>query len=207
VHIPLLTGRLVTVKGRVVDSKGRPVSQTSVRLVPEEADIIADTRSHFVDDGGMFVADALTPGPYTLVVRAPRRDTSRAPNGGRGTLPGDLDSEVAVVSLVVPEEGLDGLQVTTSPPTSVTGRLVVDGDAAALRGLRLLVTGWTRDAGRITGFVGMGEVDPDLGIRVRGSSGIRCCGCPACRWGGGRRTCACMGRMRCADMTSVWGTR
>ncbi len=179
VDIELLTGRLATVAGRVVDSKGQPVQRTSVILVPDAAGLVADRLTAPVHPSGDFVLQGVSPGTYTLHVSTPM------PLGSVSSPDELVDAERATLPIVVEDTGLDGLIVTTSPPTTITGRLVVEGDAEALRGHPLLVSGWARDAAHMPGVLGRGSVRPDLTIRVSGLVGhqmLRLSGLPRGWW-------------------------
>ena len=166
IDIQLVASRVVTVSGRVVDSTGRALGAGMVMLRPDGAEVMAGGfggRGMLAD--GTFTINSVVPGAYMLqVMAAPQR-----PMGG----PDDFAQvESATMPLVVGSEDLTNLTVTTSPPSSVVGRLVVEGNARAIQPSALRVFARPIDPEPMMfGPPGTGGVKDDLSISISGLRG------------------------------------
>ncbi len=164
-HIHLLEAVLATVEGRVVDSRGAPVRDAFVNLQPQGPLRVWPGISTQVQPDGSFVIHDVPPGAYTAVT-APRLPFGTADDRAAflarseyGEADVDVDGDVS------------GLVIRTQPGTTLRGRLVVDGDATALRGRDVRVHATSIDpSGRWNRQV-RGRVLPDLTFEVTGVRG------------------------------------
>ncbi|MBA2356375.1 MAG: carboxypeptidase regulatory-like domain-containing protein [Acidobacteria bacterium] len=166
--IQLVAARVSTVRGRVLNSKGEPLSGGFIRLQSGGVDSFASMGGGGpVQEDGTFELQGVAPGSYTLVAQAPMRGMG----GPRGELE-MADIEAGTLPLSVEGEDL-AVVVTTGPGSTARGRVVVEGDASALAGRELRVSG-----GPATGFPTMmsgpparGRVAPDLTVTIAGLRG------------------------------------
>lgn len=163
--IQLIAARVATVAGRVVDSSGQPLDGGVVSLVPQQAEVATRRSGRAGLSGGTFKLDGVAPGAYTLNVMA----SGRRPAAAADDSPGP---ESASVPIVVGGEDVEGLLITTAPPTTLTGRVVVEGDASTLRG-RLRVVARPVDVDALPGPQVSGWVSDDLSVRVTGLRGVQ----------------------------------
>jgi hypothetical protein len=126
VSFPLLLVRTVKVSGVIVDSAGAPVTNGIVALTTafESSDAAFPLASNGrVRGEGQFVLTNVVPGSYTLQVMLPgafRAALNTAnPNSGP-------TAEMAYLPLVVGNEDLDGVTVTTTRGATVNGTLVAE---------------------------------------------------------------------------------
>lgn len=165
--IQMVAGRLVTLAGRVVDSRGVPLPRGTITLRAADDPIIRDQQPHPVRRDGTFQIRGVAPGAYTLHVHSVHPNPMAAPDGA-------VPIESAAVEVLVGDEDLTDLNVGLSPPSTLTGRLVVEGDAAALRGATLTISGGARWPHRVlTPARVRGRVDDDRSIHVGGLTGHR----------------------------------
>lgn len=168
--IQLLTGRLVTIFGRAVDSTGTPLTAGSVSVRSEDWEGgPGGPVGQSVAADGTFILPGVRPGAYRLTVVASSRRALSGPDSV-------AEMEAAYVPIVVDDEDIDGLTITTAPPSSVTGRVVVEGDASALRGQRLYVYPQPIDATARSFSRIAGEVADDRSVRVTGLHGAHLMG-------------------------------
>lgn len=159
--VQLVVARVVTVAGRVVDSSGARLEGGMVRLRPDGPDIAFMGAGMGMVRNGEFRITSVTPGAYTLEANA----SPMGPPGG-----GDaVRLESARLPIVVGTEDIEGLVVTLQPPSSATGRLVVEGDATKLQAdtLRIMSRPVT-PATVMFGPPGGGRVEADLGLSLSG---------------------------------------
>lgn len=178
-EIQLVASRVASVSGRVLDSSGAPLDGGVVRLVPQDVEVTTGRGSERAGIvGGAFRLERVVPGAYTLTATG----SGRRPVAGadQGTAP-----ESASVPVVVSGDGVEGLVVTTSPPSTLTGRIVVEGDATALDARALRIVARSTETGPSTGPFGSGRVSDDLSVRVtglRGSQRLSLTGLPRGWW-------------------------
>lgn len=175
--IQLIAARVVNVSGRVVDSTGKPLQGGMVNVLPDDPEVIGTNLSGTgLQSDGSFVIQNLTPGAYTLNVQVMPRGPDIV----------DAEIEAASIPLVVGGDDIEGLVITTSPGSSVSGRLVVEGDAAALKGTSLNVFAMPVEEGaRMIGPRRPATVDEALSVRLTGLRGrqiLRLSGLPRGWW-------------------------
>jgi hypothetical protein len=112
VQFAMVASRLSRVSGRAVDSQGRPAAGAQISLVTTTGNGTSSSSAGSVAADGSFGVGGVSPGEHTLQFRQ-----------GRPGVPG----EGASVPVVVAGTDIDGLQVTTGPGATVTGRLVWEG--------------------------------------------------------------------------------
>ncbi len=151
-HIHLIEAVVATVTGRVVDSLGAPMRGGYVTLQPRGLMRGLQGNRAPLQAGGTFALHDVAPGSYTIVA-SPRftgwtdEQRDRQARSEAGTLDVEVDGD------------LGGLVIRTQPGTTVRGRLVVDGDASALRGRNIEV--------RATSMASWGAGDHPIRDRVK----------------------------------------
>ncbi len=103
---PIKTARL---EGIVLDSHGQPMRNATLMITHMEGTGSYTSFGGSVRPDGTFVFASLAPGEYTL-----------------RTQPGPTQKEVAMMKLTVEGEDIKDLRLVASPPSLVTGRIVVD---------------------------------------------------------------------------------
>jgi hypothetical protein len=116
--------------------------------------------------GGAFRLERVVPGAYTLTaIGSGRRPVAGADQGAA--------PESASVPVVVSSEGVEGLVITTAPPSTLTGRIVVEGDVTALDARALRIVARSTEPGPSAGASGSGRVSDDLTVRMAGLRGTQ----------------------------------
>lgn len=166
--IQLIAARVVTVSGRVVDSTGKLLDSGMVSLRPADAEVMSGgLMGRGVLADGSFAMTGVTPGAYTLhVVASPARPVTR---------PEDYAHvESASLPIVVGGEDLTNVTVTTSAPSSVSGRVIVEGNAAAIQTSALRVFARPVDPEPMMfGPQGQGGVEEDYTVSLGGLRGLQ----------------------------------
>ncbi len=178
-EIQLVASRVATVSGRVIDSSGAPLEGGVVRLQPQDVEVMAGRESNRAGIvGGAFRLERVVPGAYTLTAMG----AGRRPVGGADQ---GAPLESASLPVMVSGDGVEGLVVTTAPPSTLTGRVVVEGDAAALDARALRIAARSTEPDPSAGAFGSGRVSDDLTVRVtglRGSQRLSVTGLPRGWW-------------------------
>jgi hypothetical protein len=161
-----MAGRLVTIAGRVLDSSGKSLEGGMISLVPQDTDVVmVGITGRGIQPDGSFVVPGVTPGAYTITVMASGRRPMAGPDEA-------AEVESASVSIVVSDEDVEGLVITTSPPSTIAGRVIVEGDEAALRGVQLrMLSRPLGDMPMTMGVRGTGSVDENFSVRMSGLRG------------------------------------
>lgn len=164
--VQLIAARVVTVSGRVLDSSGKPLDAGMVSLRPADAEVMTGGVSgRSVMQDGTFSVTGVTPGAYTLHVMA-------SPRGVMATPDAFAQMESAELPLVVGSTDIEQLTVTTSPPSSVSGRVIVDGNASGIQASALRVFARPVDPEPMMfGPQGQGPVQEDLTLSIGGLRG------------------------------------
>lgn len=164
-HVQLIEAAVATITGRVVDSRGTPLSDGFVGLLARDDHLHATGGVVPLSRDGAFRWSGVPPGAYTLTV-SPRVDPGRAEAPAAQLAraeSGRLDLDVA--------GDVTDVLVRTQPGTIVRGRLVVDGDASRLRGRDVRVQAASiGPAGRVSMQVSA-AVRPDLTFELAGVHG------------------------------------
>jgi hypothetical protein len=164
-HIHLVDAMVSTIEGRIVDSRGAPVTDGFVDLQPRGGLRVVQTTRTQVNGDGTFTMHGVPPGAYTLSTSPqirPGTADERAAQLARsevGTLDVDVSGDVT------------GLVVRTQPGTTVRGRLVVDGDASRLRGRDVRVQATSSGAPGTWNGQARARVRPDLTFELAGVRG------------------------------------
>jgi protocatechuate 3,4-dioxygenase beta subunit len=115
-NMALLPTRVSRITGTAVDSQGRPMTGMVMAVPRGDSMMMMFGPPGQIKPDGSFVVSGLTPGRYILQVRGPS------------------DGEGAYAEVTVTGDDMDGLRLTATKPSSVTGRVIVD--AAAAQSLR-----------------------------------------------------------------------
>ena len=115
VQFALISSRMSTASGRVVDSAGRPAAGAQITLRTQVGNTVFGSAAGAVAADGSFLLSGLSPGEHTIEVRTQ----------GRANLP----VEAASHPIVVTGTDLTGLEIATTRGTTVTGRVVFEGTA------------------------------------------------------------------------------
>jgi hypothetical protein len=111
VHFSIDPSRMGRVNGSVVDSEGRPAAGAQLSVVTVSGNGMTSYSAGQVAADGSFTLSGIAPGEHTI------RVTQRAGSSG----------EWASVPVVVGAADITGLQITTGPGATITGRVVYDG--------------------------------------------------------------------------------
>jgi protocatechuate 3,4-dioxygenase beta subunit len=114
VEIRLVSGRLFTISGMVLDSQGRASSRTNGQLM-KSVPGFSNSYGFSTDEQGRFQMKNIAPGAYRLIVRG------RNPGGPEA----QADQEMAVMPLAVNSD-LEGVTVVTGNGPTITGTVVFE---------------------------------------------------------------------------------
>jgi protocatechuate 3,4-dioxygenase beta subunit len=117
VQFSLVPARLARISGRVVDSQGRPATNTMVMLSSGSGAGVSVNAGGQVRGDGTFVLNGVPPGEHSLVVRPQPRNMGDEP-------------EFAAMPLSVGGDDIEDLTITTSRGVMLRGRVVFEGAAA-----------------------------------------------------------------------------
>ena len=112
VQFAVVASRFSRIRGRAVDSQGRPAAGAGIQVVTQSGSGTSSSGAGQVNPDGTFAVSGVAPGQHTL------RFSTRA----------GADSEAAAVPVNVSGD-IDNLSVTLGPGASVTGRVIFDGTA------------------------------------------------------------------------------
>lgn len=115
VQLAMVPSRMGRVTGTVVDSQGRPAAGASLSVMTVTGNGMSSYNAGTVAPDGSFAVSGLAPGEHTLQINQ-RQATPLA--------------EFASMPIVVGGSDITGLQITTAPGTTVSGRIVWEGTAA-----------------------------------------------------------------------------
>lgn len=149
---PVKTARI---EGTVVDSNGRPAANAMLTLaqVSNNGGMMF-MNSAPVNGDGSFRFGSVTPGDYVL--RAQPRDDRH---------------EFATLKLTVGSEDLKDLRLMTVPPSTLTGRIVVDPGEAASLPTALMVTAVPVEPTPMMGGIQPARVADDLSFELSSAAG------------------------------------
>jgi hypothetical protein len=116
-NMALMPTRVSRITGTAVDSQGRPMTGMVMAVPRGDSIMVMFGPPSQIKPDGSFVLSGLTPGRYMLQVRGPMGD-----------------GEGAYAEVTLTGDDVDGLRLTATKPSSVTGRVIVD--AAAAQSLR-----------------------------------------------------------------------
>jgi hypothetical protein len=130
VSFALLPVRTVRVSGVVIDSTGSPLSNGAVTLASDTDanEGLPLANGARVRPDGSFTITNVTPGSYTLFATAALRRI--VVNGNSA---GNAANEVAYVPLVVGQDDVNGLSVTTTQGATVSGTIVAERGTGTLQ--------------------------------------------------------------------------
>jgi carboxypeptidase family protein len=157
--------RLVRLSGRVVDSRGRPVSGARVALLSTGRDAIVvgnmiSMREKRTTEDGAFQLTGIAPGEYRLDVR-PSKDVNA------------VEDEYASLPVSVPDD-VEGLIVTTSRGRTISGRVIVEGatfDAEAMVRMSINAFDVLGGGGTDASTPPAPSIAPDGSFQIRGLIG------------------------------------
>src|SRR2546421_11376791 len=145
---PIKTVRL---EGTAVDSKGRPLANASLTIVQETSVSGYMSSGQGIRPDGTFVLTNVTPGEYVLRIQS-----------------NDDRKQVASMKLTVGADDITDLRVVAWPPSTISGRIVVDpAQAASLPATTFSVIGSAVDPSPVGRFgVDPARVADDLAFEV-----------------------------------------
>ena len=166
-HFALVPSRVARVSGIVIDSRGRPVASRSLMLSIETDSMMSTRNVGMTRKDGTFEIASVPPGEYSIGV-SPYRATT-------GIVPPE-EFEFASVPITVTGEDISGLTITTHVGSTVTGRVVFEGNSPRPSAMPLQVTpiaaspaiGGSR---AYAGGAENGRVDAEGNFRITGVDG------------------------------------
>jgi hypothetical protein len=161
-NMMLLPVRTVRVSGTVADSRGEPLKNAAVMAGIRMGNGMQTTAMGPISANGAFSIQGLAPGDYVLRVR---------------TFPVNSVIETATMLLTVGASDLTDVHIVTAPPSSITGRVIIDRDEAAnVRGPQFRLTAppaTPEDAGiRNPGPVPNATVNDDFTFEIKAQPGL-----------------------------------
>jgi len=148
---PIKTAR---VEGTVVDSRGRPIGNVLLNIIETLGNGGYNSIGSSVRPDGTFAFASLPPGEYML----------------RTQVTGAL-KEVAAMKLTVGSEDITDLRLVTSPPSLITGRIVIDpAQTQALQTATMSLVATDSELQRFGGIV-PGKVADDLTFELSAMPG------------------------------------
>lgn len=167
--VQLVAATVAAVRGRVVTSRGEPLTGGFVRLQSEGPDSYSGMGGGGpVHADGSFELRGVAPGAYTLVAQGPMR------NMGGGVSDMQMASlEAGTLPVSVQGEDLS-VVITTGPGSTAKGHLIVEGDVSGLAGRELrVVASSAAGAQMMTVPPARGRVTPDLALEIAGLRGVQ----------------------------------
>jgi protocatechuate 3,4-dioxygenase beta subunit len=160
VQFSVIASRLSRIRGRAMDSQGRPAAGAGIQVVTQSGSGTSSSGAGQVNADGTFAVSGVAPGQHTL------RFQTRV----------GLDSEGAAVPITISGD-IDNLSVTLGPGALVTGRVVFDGTTprtspGAVATPRVsLQQGDPQPALGLLGGSSPGEIDADGNFKLTGATG------------------------------------
>ena len=158
-NFSLLVARMARIRGRALNSRGEPLSNSMLMLAPADPlmgmNYGLNMSNAMVAGDGSFQFANIAPGRYNLNVR---------PNG-----PPSPTSEFATIPVSVANDDIDNLVVTTSVGATLTGIIVTDdGSAPSFRASQVQI--FPQSAEMTSGFMGGGpaKVNDDFSFEIQG---------------------------------------
>ena len=118
IEIHMVTGRLYSVAGSVMDSQGRPAARTSGNLWRQTGSTNTSSFGFSTDEQGRFQMRNIPPGTYRVGVQ--QRPMQFSPDGSRSN-PGEMGRVTMTVAADV-----DNLLIVTAPGATVTGQITFE---------------------------------------------------------------------------------
>lgn len=166
--VQLVAAKVAAIRGRVLTSAGEPLEGGFVRLQVAEGGVTGGGmdmgRGGPIQADGRFDLEGVPPGTYTVIAQAMM-------GRGRGG-PGGPVPEVGSQTIVVEGEDI-ALMLTTSPGSTVKGRVSVDGDASALANREVQVTAMPLSSSFGPGFAARGRLTPAGTFELSGVRGLQ----------------------------------
>ena len=119
VNFTLLPVRTVKVSGIALDAQGRPLSGAFINIITRS--FMAGGGGAAIRPDGKFTISGLTPGDYALRVNVPG------------------NNESATLPITIADRDVSDIQLITSKPTTIRGRVVLDDSAPAPKASSLRV--------------------------------------------------------------------
>lgn len=158
-NFSLLVARLARVRGRALNSRGEPLANSMLMLMPADPlmgmNYGLNMSNAMVAGDGSFQFANIAPGRYNLNVR---------PNG-----PPSATSEFATIAVSVSNDDIDNLIVTTSAGATLTGVIVTDdGSAPPFRASQVQI--FPQSAELTSGFMGgaPAKINEDFSFEIQG---------------------------------------
>ena len=130
VQFPMVASRLSRVSGAVSMSNGQPAAGLDLQLAPAEGDGGVTTGAGTVAADGTFAIAGVPAGSHTLQVRQNTRPRIEDLQAGRASGPfGGVRGEFASVPVTIAGEDITGLRIVTLRGTTISGRVVVEGNS------------------------------------------------------------------------------
>lgn len=178
-QIHLVDAVVSTIEGRVVDSRGAPVTEGFAGLQSRGGWRVTQGATVPVNADGTFAIHGVPAGAYTVTF------SPRMQPGPSDQLAAQLArSEIGRLDVEVSGD-MTGLLVRTQPGTTVRGRLVIDGDATRLRDRDVRVQSTPTGPPGTWNGQARARVRPDLTfelVGVRGEAVLRLGGVPDGWW-------------------------
>lgn len=154
-HFTLIEALSYSVSGRVLAADGRPVHSVWIMTVNQSTEAILSVggRGANTDLQGNFKVANLLPGKYRLIARSQRRRE---------------DLQLAGAMVEVTDRNIEGLTLVLGAGADVSGRIVMDDEAADLDWRRISLGLWPASGGVRFMFGGGGgaQVEADFTFRI-----------------------------------------
>jgi hypothetical protein len=160
-NFAMVIARMARVRGRAVNSRGEPVANGMMMLMPDEPIMMSVTMNNAMAAGdGTFQFTNVPPGRYNLQVR---------PSG----MP-SASSEFAVMKITVGNDDIDNLIVTTSVGATARGVVLTDdGSVPSFRPDQISIFPGSAEPGGMTFGPNQNRINDDFTFEMSGLSDRR----------------------------------
>jgi hypothetical protein len=161
-NFALIVARMARVRGRAINSRGEPVANGMMMLMPDEPIMMAVTMNNAMAAGdGTFQFTNVPPGRYNLQVR---------PSG----MP-SASSEFAVMKITVGNDDIDNVIITTSVGATARGVVLTDdGSVPSFRPDQVSIfPGSVEPGGMVFGGPNQNRINDDFTFELTGLSDRR----------------------------------